>query len=97
MLFEYLELLGTLNSGVIIHVHDIFTPRDYPEQWVLKDTRLWNEQYLLEAFLAYNSEFRVIGALNYLWHNCRAELARVCPVLAQEPDREPRSFWFVRN
>ena len=97
VLFEYLELLGTLNSGVIVHVHDIFTPRDYPEQWVLNDAKLWNEQYLLEAFLAYNSEFRVIGALNYLWHNSREELARVCPVLAQDPDREPRSFWFVRN
>lgn len=97
VLFEYLELLGTLKSGVIIHAHDIFTPRDYPQQWVIDESKLWTEQYLLEAFLSYNPGFRVIGALNYLWHNYRQHLTRVCPILAQEPNREPASFWFVRN
>ena len=97
VLFEYLELFGTLKSGVIIHIHDIFTPRDYPEKWVLEDSKLWNEQYLLEAFLSYNSEFSVMGSLNFLWHNYRENLVRVCPILEKEADREPGSFWFVRN
>lgn len=97
VLFEYLELLGTLNSGVIIHVHDVFTPRDYPERWVLGEMKLWNEQYLLEAFLSYNSEFRVLGSINHLWHNYREILGTVCPILQGEPEREPGSFWLVRN
>lgn len=97
VLFGYLELLGTLRSGVIVHAHDIFTPRDYLDKTVLEDSKLWNEQYLLEAFLAFNNQFRVIGSLNFLWHNYRDELAKVCPVLASEPHREPGSFWFVRN
>lgn len=97
VLFEYLEVLGILESGVIIHAHDIFTPRDYPEKWVLQYSNFWNEQYLLEAFLSFNDKFRVLAALNYLWHNHREQLARACPILAQEPDREPASFWFVRN
>lgn len=97
VLFGYLELLGTLKSGVIIHAHDIFTPRDYLDKTVLDDSKLWNEQYLLEAFLAFNDQFRVIGALNFLWYNHREELAKVCPILAMEPYREPGSFWFVRN
>ena len=46
---EYLEILPVLAPGVLVHIHDIFTPRDYPESWVKKDVRLWNEQYLLEA------------------------------------------------
>lgn len=97
VLFEYLELLGSLNKGVFVHVHDIFTPRDYPERWVIQETKLWNEQYLLEAFLSYNQGFTIIGSLNHLWHHYRDEIARACPVLAREPHREPGSFWFVRN
>jgi len=49
VLFEYLEILPTLNREVIIHIHDIFTPRDYLDEWF--GEYLWNEQYLLEAFL----------------------------------------------
>jgi predicted O-methyltransferase YrrM len=29
VLFEYLELLPSLQKGVIVHLHDIFSPRDY--------------------------------------------------------------------
>src|SRR5947208_1718587 len=35
VLFEYLELLPRLRPGVIVHVHDIFSPRDYPQQWLV--------------------------------------------------------------
>ena len=29
VLFEYLEILPVLKEGVIVHIHDIFTPKDY--------------------------------------------------------------------
>lgn len=32
VLYEYQEILGRLNPGVLFHVHDIFTPRDYIER-----------------------------------------------------------------
>lgn len=97
VLYLYLEILGQLAPGVLIHTHDIFSPRDYLEEWVINKFRLWNEQYLLEAYLCFNSKFRVIGALNYLWHNHREEISLHCPVLATEPNREPGSFWIVSN
>jgi predicted O-methyltransferase YrrM len=96
VLFEYLELLPTLKSGVLIHVHDIFTPKDYLDEWVYTHT-LWNEQYLLEAFLTFNSEFRIIGALNYLAHNYRKEFAEKCPIFAKQVGREPGAFWMVKK
>ena len=49
ILYEYLELLPILNTGVIIHIHDIFSPKDYPNEWVVEEVRFWNEQYLLEG------------------------------------------------
>lgn len=97
VLFEYLEILPKLNSGVIVHIHDIFTPKDYLDEWILEDVRFWNEQYLLEAFLSCNKEFRVIGALNYLKHNYFHEISKCCPILEMEPYREPGSFWMVKN
>jgi predicted O-methyltransferase YrrM len=97
VLFEYLELLPTLKSGVLIQAHDIFTPKDYLNNWIYDDHCLWNEQYLLEAFLSFNTEFKIIGALNYLAHNHRKELEEKCPVFAKQPGKEPGAFWMVKN
>lgn len=95
----YLNILPMLRSGVFVHAHDICTPRDYFPEWVLDDRRLWNEQYLLEAFLSFNSAFKITGALNWLWHNYREETHRAFPILADLPkihNKDPRSFWLRR-
>ncbi len=57
---EYLEILPRLNRGVLIHAHDIFLPADYPREAVLDHLCFWSEQYLLQAFLAFNHDFEVI-------------------------------------
>ena len=64
VLYEFLQILPTLRSGVLVHVHDVFSPRDYLGEWIFDLHRQWNEQYLLEAFLSFNREFRIIGAVN---------------------------------
>ncbi len=94
VLFEYLNLLPTLNKGVIVHVHDIFSPRNYLNQWLVDEVRFWNEQYLLEAFLTHNSNWKIIGSLNYLHHSHYAGLRKVCPYLTSE--REPGSFYIQK-
>jgi hypothetical protein len=91
VLKEYLEILPQLASGVYIHIHDIFTPKDYLDSWVREEVRFWNEQYLLEALLSNSDRYEVIGALNYLMHHHVDELTRVCPYLT--PEREPGSFY----
>jgi hypothetical protein len=97
VLFEYLEILPILRPGVLIHVHDIFTPKDYPTEWIHQSVRFWNEQYLLEAFLTFHREFKIIGALNFLKHQYPEELTSCCPVLRKQIDfREPGSFWMRR-
>ncbi len=97
VLFEILEILPSLNSGVIIHIHDIFSPKNYPDDWIKKEHRLWNEQYLLEAFLSNNTDFEIIGSLNYLKHNYPEELKNVAPILKTQKDREPGSFWIRKK
>lgn len=94
VLYEYLELLPTLAEGVIVHIHDIFSPRDYLESWLVDDIKFWNEQYLLEAFLTNNSEWKIVGALNFLHHSHYDELKGIAQHLT--PDREPGSFYIQR-
>lgn len=96
VLFEILEVLPILNPGVFIHIHDIFSPKDYLDEWIYEDKKLWNEQYLLEAFLSFNQNFEIIGAVNYLSHNHRQLLGQKCPVFNSQPGREPGAFWIRR-
>ncbi len=92
VLFEYLEILPNLASGVFVHIHDIFTPRDYLEQWVRTEVLMWNEQYLLEVLLGNRERYEIVAAINYLYHAEFDRLLAVCPHLL--PDDEPGSFYF---
>lgn len=49
----FLELLPYLKKGVIVHVHDIYLPYDYPQ---FMCDRFYNEQYMLAAFIMANPE-----------------------------------------
>ena len=65
----FLEILPKLKSGVIVHIHDIFSPRDYPERWLKIENRFYNEQYILESILDNSSRYEVMLSLNYLKHD----------------------------
>jgi hypothetical protein len=72
--YLFLEVLPRLRPGVIVHVHDIFLPFEYRRDWVLDEFRFWTEQYLLQAFLMFNSEFEVLLANYYLSQYHREQL-----------------------
>jgi hypothetical protein len=71
------EVIPRRHPGVYIHFHDIFLPDDYPEKWAIEDERHWNEQYLVRAFLQYNSAFEVIWSSYLMATRYPAETARV--------------------
>jgi len=89
-----LEVLPRLKPGVIVHVHDIFLPFDYRRDWVLDEFRFWTEQYLLQAFMMFNSEFEVLMANSYLNHYHQEDLKAAFPDL---PSWEGGSFWMRRK
>lgn len=92
--YLFLEVLPRLNPGVIVHVHDIFLPFDYRRDWVLDEFRFWTEQYLLQAFMMFNSEFEVLMANSYLNHYHQDDLKAAFPDL---PSWEGGSFWIRRK
>ena len=63
--FEIFQILPVLNSGVIIHIHDIFYPFEYPKEWV-RLGRNWNEDYLVKAFLMYNKDYEILLFSDYI-------------------------------
>jgi predicted O-methyltransferase YrrM len=76
---EYLEILPRLNPGVVVHVHDIFLPSDYPRQSVLNDLWFWSEQYVLQAFLTFNSSFNILWASSAMRTFHREDLEEAFP------------------
>jgi hypothetical protein len=64
--FIYFEILPRLCPGVVVHIHDIFFPHDYPQQWVLELGIHWNEQYLVRAMLTDSRGFSVLLGCAYV-------------------------------
>ena len=92
--YLFLEILPRLEAGVIVHVHDIFLPFEYRRDWMLEEFRFWTEQYLLQAFLIFNSEFDVLMANSYLNHYYLADLKAAFPNLRRWIGG---SFWMRRK
>ncbi len=94
--YEYLEILPRLKPGVLVHAHDIFLPREYPERWLRREHRFWNEQYLLQAFLAFNAAFEVVFSSAYVHTNRPEALAAACSFY-HPAQGSPGSFWLRRR
>jgi predicted O-methyltransferase YrrM len=87
---ELLRVVPRLADGVVVHVHDIFIPEDYPLGWVRNGFN-WNEQYVLQALLIGNARAHVLLANRWL--------ARRHPEAVRDAwgpmDLNGSSFWFV--
>jgi hypothetical protein len=92
---EIFRILPHVARGVWCHVHDIFLPLDYPRSWVLDKQLFWNEQYVLMAFLAFNTDFRIRLANNYVACEMRDEWTSTFPSIGREWPGGG-SLWFER-
>lgn len=100
VVFEVCEILPRLRKGVLVHVHDIYLPYEYPKLWVVEDRNTYNEQYILQAFLAFNSRFEVLWASYYMKTKYAETLRKAFasfdkPILPEERFL-PSSLWLRR-
>lgn len=93
--YLFQEILPRLRPGVLVHFHDIFLPAEYPKQWIFKNHHFFNEQYLLQSFLCFNSAFEVFWASHfmYLKHGEKVQEVFKCGDLGTIG---PGSFWIRR-
>ena len=68
------EVLPRLAPGVLVHVHDVHFPFEYPEKWFEWGFAL-NEIYMLRAFLTFNNRFKIIFWNDFL-KTCETEWMR---------------------
>ncbi len=94
--FLYFEVLPRLKSGVLVHVHDIFLPLEYPREWVLEENRSWNEQYLLRALLMYSDSFQVFFGSNFAFYEFPELVIRALN-LSSKAGFGGGSFWFIKT
>lgn len=88
----FLDILPILKPGVIVHLHDIFLPSDYPPTWI---DRYYSEQYMLAAsLLAERSRLEVMLPVFFIYQEQQlADL--LLPLWQNLPmvSRHGASFW----
>ena len=91
----FLEVLPELPPGVIVHVHDVYLPYDYPPH---AEGLMYNEQYLLAALLLGGGTWLEPAFPNYFVVQDPALSARLAPIwqaLGTNAFPAPsNSFWF---
>lgn len=91
--YLFFEILPRLKKGVYVHIHDIFFPFDYPKEWVMKEHRFWNEQYLLQAFLMFNDSFEIVYSNSLMGHKYPKEVKKV---FSNSPFLKGGSIWLKK-
>ena len=93
--FLFCGLLPALPVGVVIHVHDIFLPYDYPN---LYDGWCHTEQYLLACTLAHSRRYKVLMSTHWMSRTHGSEMEQTFGPLsgtaASAPHHFGCSFWF---
>jgi hypothetical protein len=94
----FLEVLPLLKKGVIVHIHDIYLPYDYPQ--VMCD-RFYSEQYGLAICLLSNPRKYKPILPNYFISE-DSQLSKTIAPVWEHPNLEGvekhgGSFWFVIN
>lgn len=80
--FLLFTVLPRLAPGVIIHVHDIFWPFEYPADWFAMG-RAYNEIYLMQALLMGGNRFEVLFFNHYMQETHRDLFDACLPVASR--------------
>ena len=87
-----LHVLPRLSADVIVHIHDMFWPLEYKDDWLLR-RRDWNEIYLIHAFLSGNSHWRILVFNDQIWRNQSDLVQRYLPAAV---DQRPGGLWLQK-
>jgi len=88
----FFDVLPHLKPGVLVHLHDIFYPFEYRQDWI-EEGRAWNEAYLLRAFLQYNHAFNIVIFGSYIALTMRDWLRENMPLCLEDLSG---SIWLER-
>ena len=94
VMWFFLEILPNLKKGVVVHLHDVYLPYDYPD-FMLK--RYYNEQYVLATLLLNNPEKYEILSPNYFIYSDKSLHHLLDPIwelkALKNVEQHGGSFW----
>jgi len=93
VVFLYLNIIPELHPGVMIHIHDIFLPYDYPKEWIMQKHWPFTEQYLVQAMLNFSNIFEVLWA-GYFLQRTRSDFEKYFPHLNGQT---AKSLWLRKS
>jgi hypothetical protein len=93
--YIYLHILPRLKPGVVVHIHDIFYPFEYPRRWLVNLPRFWNEAHIVDTMLTHGSSFDVMFFVDAFVQKCAADVTIGADVFARFDafDKRPVHFW----
>lgn len=80
--FLYFQVLPRLRPGVVVHIHDFYYPFEYPAHYLAAGC-IWNELYVLYAFLCYNNVFQVMFFNHWFWQEHSEIVKQYLPQAAE--------------
>lgn len=89
------EVVPRLAPGVLVHIHDMFLPGEYPEPWVMEGWG-WNEAYLVRSFLTFNNAFEIIWGTVYMIMNHHDDVLAAFPGVLRYLTSGGGSLWIRR-
>lgn len=92
--FELFEILPRLAPGVLVHIHDVLWPFDYPDVWLLQQNRSYNEAYAIRAFLTENPCWEIAFFNDYF---AKFEWPRIAQSLPNVAENFGGSLWLRRR
>lgn len=75
---ELCEILPSLTPGVIVHLHDMFWPFEYPRKWVVDENRSWNELYAVRLMLTHSRDWKILMFNDYMSKLERPFIEQTC-------------------
>jgi hypothetical protein len=82
----FLDVLPSLPAGVLVGIHDVYLPYDYPQDVA---DRYYSEQYVLAAYLLGGADVELVLPAYYVFRNMRAELDKLWALSPRFADIEP--------
>lgn len=91
--YLFFHILPRMRHGVIVHLHDIFYPWQYPLSWQKKGMG-WNEMFLLRAFLMCNQEWEILYYSSYME---KRHYEKYCVAWREDGVHSGGSFWMRKK
>lgn len=94
----FMEVLPQLKKGVIVQIHDVYLPYDYPQ---FMCDRFYNEQYAIAFFMMANPEKYTCICPNFFISEDKKLREIIAPIWQhknmENVERHGGSFWFTIN